>query len=282
MQIVNASYGVLSDEAKRREYDNWLKREEELQEREEEEEEEEEEQPNSDEQARKEKEERAERFRNARADAFRNAGSGFQPSSGTASSTGFEPVVKGWSAAKLIGAAALIIAFVSWLAPDNNSSRPTNESQSTARTPTVPTYTRPALAPNNQPWPTTASYLKGLKQANFNGLARVTIDNSQNDSDVFVKLYSTDIRAPNGAYFEAPVRHVFIPARGVFKLNKVNAGNYDVRYRDLSTGALSRSESFILKEVRTSEGISYSDLTMTLYKVRDGNMQTYALSEDAF
>ena len=213
---------------------------------------------------------------------FRNSESGFQPSNNATSPAGVEPVVKGWSAAKLIGAAALVIALVSWLSPDKNSSRPTNEPQRTARTPPAPAYTRPALAPNNQAWPINASYIKGLKQSNFNGLSSVTIDNSQNDSDVFVKLYSTDVKAPNGAYLETPVRHLFIPARGVFKMSKVNAGNYDVRYRDLSTGTLSRSESFILKEVRSSEGVSYSDLTMTLYKVRDGNMQTYALSEDAF
>jgi hypothetical protein len=45
---------------------------------------------------------------------------------------------------------------------------------------------------------------------------------------------------------------------------------------------LARSESFALEEITTHNGTQYSDMTMTLYKVRNGNMQTYGLSEDEF
>lgn len=108
------------------------------------------------------------------------------------------------------------------------------------------------------------------------GLSSVTIDNTQNDSDVFVKLVSI---ASNESH---PVRVFYIPAFGQFKLANVDAGLYDIRYRDLATGGLARSESFTLEEISTYTGTQYSNLTMTLYKVRNGNMQTYSLSESEF
>ena len=140
----------------------------------------------------------------------------------------------------------------------------------------APTYTRSSTAPNGATWPNFSGYVDGYDQLNMNGLSSVTVDNGQNDSDVFVKLVSL-----NGleAY---PVRQFYIPAFGRFTLDKVTAGNYDVRYRDLGNGALSRSEQFSLEETETYDGTSYSNITMTLYKVQDGNMQTYDLSESDF
>jgi len=79
-----------------------------------------------------------------------------------------------------------------------------------------------------------------------------------------------------------PVRQFYIPAYGQFTVNKVNAGSYDIRYRDLNNGGLSRSESFNLEETEIAEGTQFSNYTMTLYKVHNGNMQTYGLSEAEF
>lgn len=138
------------------------------------------------------------------------------------------------------------------------------------------TYVRPATAPNGRPWPTAASYIAGYPRSNTDGLSSVTVDNSRNDSDVFVKLVSL---STTEAY---PVRQFYIPARGTFMAENVTAGTYDVRYRDLTTGGLSRSESFVLEETQVSGGIQYSQMSLTLYKVQNGNMQTYRLGEDEF
>lgn len=137
-------------------------------------------------------------------------------------------------------------------------------------------WTRPAKAPNGQPWPTLASYVKGYPQTNSNGLSTVTIDNGQNNSDVFVKLVSL------AGNYAKPARFVFIPAHGRFTIKAVTPGSYDVRYRDLVAGYLSRSEQFTLEEKKTARGTQYSDLTLTLYKVQNGNMTTYNLAEDEF
>jgi hypothetical protein len=154
--------------------------------------------------------------------------------------------------------------------------KPYSSSQSPHRQQAAPAYIRPSTAPNGQPWPRTAAYVVGYQRLHTNGLSTITVDNSRNDSDVFVKLVSLD--GPQ----TYPVRQFFIPAFGNFTLNKVTAGNYDIRYRDLSNGGLSRSEAFSLEEIPTYNGTQFSNTTMTLYKVQNGNMQTYGLSEAEF
>lgn len=153
--------------------------------------------------------------------------------------------------------------------------KPYQTTPAPAPAPAKPKYVKPSSAPNGQPWPS-IGYVKGYPQLNTEGLSNVTVDNSKNDSDVFVKLVSLNTAK---AY---PVRQFYIPAFGKFTLNKVTAGNYDIRYRDLSSGGLSRSEAFDLEETPTYNGTQYSNLTMTLYKVQNGNMQTYGLSEAEF
>lgn len=147
---------------------------------------------------------------------------------------------------------------------------------SIARAHDAPEYVRPLTAPNGNPWPTKPAYISGYPVDNDNGYSKVTVDNGQNDSDVFVKLVSLD---GDAAY---PVRQFFIPAHSRFTMNKVTAGNYDIRYRDLGNGGLSRSEAFDVEETRTTDGVQFSELTMTLYKVQDGNFQTYDLADSEF
>lgn len=142
--------------------------------------------------------------------------------------------------------------------------------------PEAPAYVKPVTAPNGQYWPREAGYVQEYGQLNSNGLSSVTIDNSKNDSDVFVKLVSL---AGTEAY---PARQIYIPAFGRFTAGNVAAGSYDVRYRDLDTGGLSRSDAFELNEVPIESGTRYDTMTMTLYKVQDGNMQTFPLAESEF
>lgn len=165
---------------------------------------------------------------------------------------------------------------------EENHGKPYKPAYSEGRTPYngkpqgKPVYVRPAKAPNGAFWPSSASYVAGYPRLNADGLSSVTVDNTKNNSDVFVKLVSI---TANESY---PVRILFIPAFGEFKISSINAGLYDIRYRDLTTGSLARSESFTLEEVSTHNGTRYSDMTMTLYKVSNGNMQTYGLSESEF
>lgn len=140
----------------------------------------------------------------------------------------------------------------------------------------VPTYVRPINAPNGEPWPISTGYIKGLPHLKNDGLSNVTIDNSRNDSDVFVKLVSIDGQRA------FPVRQFFIPSFERFTLKTITPGIYDIRYRDLNSGHLTRSEAITLQEIKSSDGIQYSQITVTLFKVQDGNMETYDLSESEF
>lgn len=170
------------------------------------------------------------------------------------------------------------VGFFIWVwATDKPTKPPTGPKPYQANhAPVNPVEVRPAVAPNGQPWPVAAGYVKGYKQLHTNGLSTVMVDNSRNDSEVFVKLVSLDSAQ---AY---PVRQFYIPAFGSFILKQVTAGSYDIRYRDLNSGGLSRSEAITVSEVHTDEGAQYSNVTMTLYKVKNGNMKTYGLSEAEF
>ena len=244
MTIINRSYDVLADPAKREAHDRWISEQEREQ--------------------------------------VVDEGSG--PSNSARSQTAPRPVPpigarvmshlgEYWVGYAIVGAVAWYWGFYEPAPPPPG---PKPYSATAPAEPSKPAYVRPSAAPNGQPWPAGSAYVKGFPVLNATGLSSVTVDNSKNDSDVFVKLISLD-----GATAH-PVRTFFIPAGGTFRANKMKAGNYDVRYRDLNTGRLSRSEAFSLEETATSDGRRFSNLTMTLYKVRDGNMKTFGLPEGEF
>jgi hypothetical protein len=153
---------------------------------------------------------------------------------------------------------------------------PDFQAQAIASSPAKPKYVRPKTADNGVPFPTQASYIKNYPVRFTDGYSSVTVDNSKNNSDVFVKLFSLDSRP------EQPIRVFFIPAYKSFTAEKIRPGRYDVRYRDLSTGALFRTDKFDLQETQIGSGIQFSRLRLTLYKVAGGNMQTHGISEQEF
>ena len=139
-----------------------------------------------------------------------------------------------------------------------------------------PAYVRPKTTPNGRPWPKNAGYLAGEPQTHTSGHSEITIDNGRNSSDVFLKLVALQ------GTVARPARQVFIPAHSQFTMKSLTSGRYDVRYRDLNSGGLSRSESMQLTEKTTYRGTEYAVITLTLYKVANGNAATYSLSEDEF
>lgn len=262
MAVINQSYEILSDPRKRAEHDAWIAREE---------------------------EKRKTHINQARAEPKVTSKSQREKSDSTniLLSVLLLPIqiifgiIRGAPQLAVLGILFGGIALYDALTPDAPPPPGPKPYTTTPSTPPLaqtfkPTYTRPALAPNGSPWPGFASYINGYEVLHNDGLSTVTVDNSQNDSDVFVKLVSL---SGSQAY---PVRQFYIPAFGKFTVDKVTAGSYDVRYRDLSNGGLSRSEPFSLEETATYNGTQYSNITMTLYKVLNGNMQTYGLSESEF
>lgn len=137
-------------------------------------------------------------------------------------------------------------------------------------------YARPPAAPNGHAWPARSGYVDGYPQLNQGGLSDVTIDNARNDADMFAKLVSLDGPTP------VPVRTVFVAAHGRFKVAGLSIGTYDLRYRNLATGGLLRSPAFILEEVATGGSARPGATTVPLYAAGGGNLQTYELGEADF
>jgi hypothetical protein len=151
--------------------------------------------------------------------------------------------------------------------------------------PSVPRYTRPSSAPNDQPWPTLSDYLAGYEELNTDGLATVTIDNIQNQSDVYAKLCDPGVEKEGDARACDPpyaVRRIFVRARDKFVLKKVRAGMYDIRYQDLDSGVFRRSRPFELIEVEEPNGVRYSNYSLTLYTVLNGNTRSRIISKEEF
>lgn len=263
MAIINTSYEVLSDPNKRQKYDIWVAQQERA--------------STPDHRYRNRRGRRrlwaAQKERaSAQATNPNNQAQRQAPPHPKASDSGvIAHVLRNWH---LYG----IVAFFVWIWPTDkpNTPLPGPKPYQANQAPIRTEYVRPSTAPNGQPWPVSAGYVGGYKRLHVHGLSKVTVDNSQNDSDVFVKLVSLD---SSQAY---PVRQFFIPAFGSLTLKKITAGNYDIRYRDLGNGGLSRSEAFNLEEIQTNDGVQFSNITMTLYKVQNGNMKTYGLSENEF
>jgi hypothetical protein len=137
-------------------------------------------------------------------------------------------------------------------------------------------YTRPATAPNGEAWPSSSDYVAGYQQRNTNGLSQVVIDNTKNNSDAFVRIVSVGESEPK------VVRNVFIQASDRFTAGNLRAGTYEIRYQNLDSGTLMRSEVFALEESAISSGTRYSTVTLTLRTRPDENMNTYALPSEEF
>lgn len=156
--------------------------------------------------------------------------------------------------------------------PKFNPFEPTAQATGDSTTATV------RWSPNGQPWPVTAAYLKGkgIQQRAFGGLSKLTIDNTNGGSNVYVKLCRPSNDRCDG------LRHVFIPQGASFVMANIAPGTYDIRYRDLSSGQIARSEPLLLQQIEDSQGTRFSVVRLTLYRVADGNTSFAPLSEDQF
>ena len=105
---------------------------------------------------------------------------------------------------------------------------------------------------------------------NDEGLCEITIDNKKNNMPVYVRIWDMNQ--------ELPVRAFYIKQGETFTAKKLSPGKYEVRYRELYENNVpeygSKSEVFSLKQRRTPTGTEYSTLSLTLYKVRNGNART--------
>jgi curved DNA-binding protein CbpA len=109
---------------------------------------------------------------------------------------------------------------------------------------------------------------------NNHGHCELIIDNTNNDFPVTVRLWSI---FPNAR----PVRSFTIKAKETFTAKNLTPGRYEIKYMHLYDNIQSadafKSEQFDLAQRKNSKGTSYDILTLTLYKVNNGNTQTYRI-----
>jgi len=142
--------------------------------------------------------------------------------------------------------------------------------------PVHPRYMRPSLDPNGRPWPLVSSYIT-LQAVNPDDLSSLTVDNRQNTSDMLVKLFH---RTSGHAI---AVRVFFLRAHEQFTLANVAAGAYDIRYQDLDSGVISKSQPFNLEQIEQSDGsVQYSVTSLTLFVVSNGNTRSEIIGPDEF
>lgn len=122
-------------------------------------------------------------------------------------------------------------------------------------------------------------YLKGEKQSFSNGLSTFKIDNTNGSHDAEVRLYLGGKQ----------LRSMFVRVGTAFTAEKLAAGTYKMRYKmkiDDQDRAFQAKEDFVLSQTtnETDNGIStrFSRMTVTLYKVKDGNLQTEEIPITSF
>ncbi len=104
----------------------------------------------------------------------------------------------------------------------------------------------------------------------------MTVDNTANDTAVLVKLF------PTGVSNAAAVRVFTIRAKDSWTETSISAGTYELRYEDLASKAFTKTESLTLSEREIDSGVEFSQIKVTLYKVRNGNMKTQAIVKSDF
>lgn len=137
----------------------------------------------------------------------------------------------------------------------------------------VPVETEPPSIPSVY-LPLSTGYLPGKHMANSGGHSEVTLKNNS-EGNFHVKLYRKD-----GSYWVIS-REIYLKADEEFTIKNLDPGNYEIRRMNVQTKAASKSEPFTLEEDRSSEGVRYSTITLTL-DVVDGNSKIFPITAKDF
>lgn len=168
----------------------------------------------------------------------------------------------------VIAAAVLFFWIQSWSSPSQDVQPQNQKSNPIATKQSIKDYQ--SLKPRAN---IATGYDSSAQILNNAGLCELTIDNTGNEEPVYVRLWSKN---PN-----KPVRTFYVAARERFTLRNLNPGFYELRYKYLYEEKEAergvKSESFELTQEESYEGVRYSVLTITLYKVRNGNFRTSSI-----
>ncbi|HSI10576.1 MAG TPA: hypothetical protein VK961_00970 [Chthoniobacter sp.] len=121
------------------------------------------------------------------------------------------------------------------------------------------------------------SYLAGFEKLARDGYSSVTVDNSKNTSDVFLKLVSAEY----GSHSKV-VRVCFIPRRASFTLERITPGRYELRYQEVEDGTCLKTETFELSEKKRLQGVECTQLQVPLYGLTGRSLELLRSDEHEF
>ncbi|EDY17106.1 heat shock protein DnaJ domain protein [Chthoniobacter flavus Ellin428] len=130
---------------------------------------------------------------------------------------------------------------------------------------------------NGQPWPKKASYLEGFEKLAMGGYSSVTVDNSKNTSAVFMKLVSVEYGEQSKV-----VRVCFIPTRSTFTFGRITPGRYELRYQEVEDGECLKTETFVLSETKRLRGVECTQLRIPLYGLTGRSLDLLRSDEREF
>lgn len=118
-------------------------------------------------------------------------------------------------------------------------------------------------------------YVRGEPIRHKDGLSSFEVDNTGTNRDAIVRIYF-DGKKP-------AARSMLVKAGEKFTAKTLSPGKYKMRYRFSDSKKIFEAKSiFAVTEEKTETGTRFSRITVTLYKTKDGNMQTTEVSEDDF
>lgn len=128
---------------------------------------------------------------------------------------------------------------------------------------------------NGKPWPQNATVL--ARNDRQKGLSSLELDNSRNDQYLFVRLVYASNKFTHNA-----VREAYLPAHQKLLFTRVEPGRYAVKIKDIVTGCSQISEDMLLTEQTTGREVSYTEGSLTLYPIRNGNTRLSEITDDQF
>lgn len=118
-------------------------------------------------------------------------------------------------------------------------------------------------------------YLSDERQTFEAGLSTFSVDNSDGAVDAEVRLYRGEMR----------IRSFFVRVGSTFTADKLPPGTYRFRYKINVNGKITvfeAKEDFVLTETSIENGTRASKMSVTLFKVPNGNLQMAEVSLDRF
>lgn len=118
-------------------------------------------------------------------------------------------------------------------------------------------------------------YIAGTPRNASAGQSTFKVDNSRGSGDAVARLYL------NGQ--KPAVRSFFIKRGEQFTAKSLSPGSFVLRYRYMgSEDTYEADQAFNLTQVEDASGTRFSNVTVTLFSVRDGNLQTRRVPPEQF